>query len=107
MNAINSPPEHHAEIDCTAMLCPMPLIHTKLAMNHLDAGEVLLVMATDAGTGNDFVTYCELAGHRLESRSEEAGVLCHWIRKGSISPNAPDASGSAIAIGDRETNQCN
>lgn len=70
------------ELDATGLLCPMPLLHAKRALNGMQSGEQLRVLATDQGSVRDFRVFAEQSGHRLlESGEPRPGVYCHLIEK--------------------------
>lgn len=50
-------------IDARGLLCPMPLVKTKLAMEELAAGEQVRVLATDPEAPIDLAGWAELEGH--------------------------------------------
>ena len=70
-----------ARLDASGLSCPLPLLKAKLALNGLASGELLMVIATDAGSQRDFRAFARLAGHRLEHEEEVAGVYRYWLRK--------------------------
>lgn len=74
------PPEPHATVDARGQACPIPILWARLQTKAMDDGDVLLVMATDAGTKRDFQTFVEQTGHELLHVAEEAGEYRFWIR---------------------------
>lgn len=70
-----------AQVDASGLCCPLPLLKAKLALNTLASGELLKVIATDAGSQRDFRSFARLAGHVLEHELERDGVYCYWLRK--------------------------
>lgn len=71
-----------AVLDACGLTCPMPLLKAKLALNGLQPGQVLQVMATDAASRRDFSAYARLAGHSLLREEEQGGVFRYWLQKG-------------------------
>lgn len=69
-------------IDCKGLSCPMPIVRSRKAMESLDQGEVLEVLATDRGAIKDVQAWAKQAGHELIEHREEGGVLKFYIRKG-------------------------
>ena len=69
------------ELDASGLSCPLPLLKAKLALNSLASGELLKVIATDAGSQRDFRAFARLAGHVLEHEEELGGVYRYWLRK--------------------------
>ena len=69
------------ELDATGLQCPMPLLKAKRALNGMQPGEVLRVLATDAGSARDFKVFSQQSGHALLSSDESEGVFTHILRK--------------------------
>lgn len=67
-------------LDVKGLSCPMPLLKAKQALNTMQSGEVLQVLATDAGSVRDFASYSQLSGHELISSVEQDGVYIHTLR---------------------------
>ncbi|GGE61242.1 hypothetical protein GCM10011533_12150 [Streptosporangium jomthongense] len=60
-------------LDASGLRCPMPLLKTKLELNGMSPGELLEVIATDAGSARDIPAFLELSRHRLVECSETDG----------------------------------
>lgn len=75
------------ELDACGLQCPLPLLKAKQALNRMNAGEVLLVRATDPGSERDFQVFCRQAGHALEACTDAAGVFSYRICKGPLAGN--------------------
>jgi tRNA 2-thiouridine synthesizing protein A len=69
-------------LDTKGLSCPMPIVKTKKAMDALESGEILEVLATDKGAVNDLSAWSKSSGHELLDHKEEDGVLKFWIQKG-------------------------
>jgi len=69
------------ELDARGLDCPMPLLKAKRALNALQGGERLRVLATDKGSVRDFQVFAEQSGHPLISSEEQDGVFIHVIEK--------------------------
>lgn len=52
-------------LDTSGEACPMPLLKTKMKLNTMEAGQVLKVIATDAGSVRDFKAFIDLTAHEL------------------------------------------
>ncbi len=52
-------------VDATGLACPMPLLKAKRALNAMQVGQQLRVLATDQGTVRDFRVFAEQSGHLL------------------------------------------
>ena len=70
-------------LDCTGLLCPMPVVKAAQALSQMAAGEVLEVLADDQGVKADFPALCRGAGHEWLGFSQEGRVVRSLIRKGS------------------------
>ncbi len=57
-------------LDARGLLCPLPVIRTQDRIRDLDAGSVLTVTATDAGTLEDIPAWCRVHGHDLVNVEE-------------------------------------
>ena len=68
-------------LDARGLMCPLPLLKAKQALNTMACGEVLHVMATDAGSQRDFQRFCELSGHALLATSCLDTDFHYWLRK--------------------------
>ena len=69
------------ELDARELQCPMPLLKAKRALNGMNAGEMLRILATDQGSVRDFEVFCKQSGHRLLSSDEHEGVYTHVLEK--------------------------
>ncbi|RIW34723.1 hypothetical protein D3H55_09435 [Bacillus salacetis] len=69
-------------LDAKGLACPMPIVKTKKAINELESGQVLEVLATDKGAKNDLTAWAKSGGHELIDYKEENDVFTFWIKKG-------------------------
>lgn len=69
-------------LDARGLPCPLPLLKAKQALSRLAPGQLLEVMATDAGSWQDFETFIEQSVHEMPAREERGDVYHYWIRKG-------------------------
>ena len=69
------------ELDATGLACPMPLLKTKRALNAMQSGQRLRVLATDQGTVRDFRVFAEQSGHLLLESGEVQGVYRYLLQK--------------------------
>lgn len=68
-------------VDACGLSCPLPLLKAKQALNRLNPGEVLQVLATDAGSVRDFKAFTDQSGDLLLYSGEQAGQFTYLIRK--------------------------
>jgi tRNA 2-thiouridine synthesizing protein A len=69
------------ELDACGLACPLPLLKAKQSLRGLVAGDVLRVLATDAGSVRDFRTYAQLSGVELLASVERDSVYCYLLKK--------------------------
>ncbi|PLW70446.1 sulfurtransferase TusA family protein [Pseudohalioglobus lutimaris] len=69
------------EVDACGLDCPMPLLKAKRALNTLQSGDRLRVLATDTGSQRDFQVFAEQSGHLLLDADQRDGVFCYLIEK--------------------------
>jgi tRNA 2-thiouridine synthesizing protein A len=77
-NLVISPDEI---LDCTGMLCPMPVIKTSKAIKQIEVGQVLKMISTDPGAVPDMVAWTKQTGHEmLESHQEDDKYIFFFRR---------------------------
>lgn len=69
-------------LDTTGLTCPLPLLKAKQALANLNAGDVLKVIATDAGSQRDFRSFAKLSAHQLLHEETVDGIYSYWLKKG-------------------------
>ena len=75
-------PEADALIDTRGLLCPQPVLETRLALRDRPSGTVVQVVATDPHADLDLEVFCARAGHRLERQQTVGSERWFQIRKG-------------------------
>ena len=68
-------------LDARGLLCPLPVLRARKAMQKLRTGDVLKLIATDPGAVRDVDALCEATGHVLLGREDTAGEFVFRIRK--------------------------
>ncbi len=68
-------------IDAKGKKCPMPVLLTSKGIKEIDAGQIMLVEATDGGSKSDIPSWAKDTGHELLEASAEDGVYRYYIRK--------------------------
>ena len=71
------------ELDARGLSCPLPILRAKKAINGLEAGKTLKILATDPGSVKDFEAFCKQTGNELLSSAEESDEFIFFIKKGS------------------------
>lgn len=69
-------------IDCTGLLCPMPIANTALKMKTLSKGQVLEIVADDAGIKKDMPAWARVTGNELLAMEEAEGKFKMYVKKG-------------------------
>lgn len=59
------------QLDTRGLLCPMPVIKTQNAIQDLNPGDTLKVLATDPGVLHDIPSWCRVNGHKVISSHQE------------------------------------
>ncbi|MEM7294972.1 MAG: sulfurtransferase TusA family protein [Pseudomonadota bacterium] len=67
--------------DATGLNCPLPILRSKKMLTRMDAGEVLYVISTDAGSIKDFEVFCKQTGNELLESNEADGKFHYRIKK--------------------------
>ena len=70
------------ELDASGLMCPLPLLKAKLALNALQPQQVLKVIATDPGSERDFHVFVQQSRHTILGFSKDDVAYYYWIRKG-------------------------
>jgi len=68
-------------LDATGLNCPLPILKTKKALSKMEAGKILDVISTDAGSVKDIEAFCNQTGNKLMSTVEEDGKFVFTIEK--------------------------
>lgn len=68
-------------VEAQGLRCPLPLLRAKQALNQIQSGQCLRVLATDKGSVKDFHAFARLSGHTIEAFVENDGVYEYVIRK--------------------------
>jgi tRNA 2-thiouridine synthesizing protein A len=76
-------------LDLTGLKCPLPVLHTRKALNKLSAGERLEVHCTDPMTVIDIPALVNQTGDRLERSERRADRIVFVIEK-IASPDIAD-----------------
>jgi len=69
-------------LDASGLNCPLPLLKAKQALNRLAPGQVLKVIATDAGSIRDFKAYTDQSDHELMQSFTDEEPYIYIIRRG-------------------------
>lgn len=68
-------------LDCSGLACPMPILKTKKAIDALQVGQVLKMIATDPGSSSDMVAWTQKTGHELLGSEQDGNKFIFYIKK--------------------------
>ena len=68
------------ELDVKGLNCPLPILRTKKALSEMTSGQVLHVLATDAGAVKDFQAFAKQTGNELVEQKEENRVFEYYLK---------------------------
>lgn len=68
-------------LDCTGLLCPMPVVNTSKAMKRLQSGQILKMVATDPGSPPDMEAWSRQTGNELLRSLTENGKFIFYLKK--------------------------
>ena len=68
-------------LDCTGLLCPMPVVNTSKAMKRLQSGQILKMVATDPGAPPDMEAWSRQTGNEMLRSMTENGKFIFYLKK--------------------------
>ena len=68
-------------LDCTGLLCPIPVIQTSQAIKQVEVGQILQMIATDPGAPPDMDAWARQTGHEMVDKTEEGGQYLFWFKR--------------------------
>ncbi len=69
------------ELDLSGLVCPLPLLKTKQALNRMVSGQIIKVLATDPGSERDFQVFAEQSGNKLLEIQQLEGKFHYLLQK--------------------------
>ena len=69
------------EIDTRGLNCPLPILKAKKALADMQSGEVLKVVATDAGSLRDFAAFAKQTGNELVEQQTVGQEFIHVLKR--------------------------
>ncbi|MCB0102595.1 MAG: sulfurtransferase TusA family protein [Anaerolineales bacterium] len=69
------------ELDCSGLACPMPILKTKKAVDALQTGQVLKMVATDPGAVPDVQAWTSKTGQELLGHEQDGPKFTFYIKK--------------------------
>ena len=68
-------------LDCSGMLCPMPVVKATKAIKTMESGQILKMIATDPGAPPDMEAWSRQTGNELLLSTQEDGKFIFFLRK--------------------------
>ena len=68
-------------LDAKGLNCPLPILRAKKALQALQPGKTLEVIATDPGAVKDFQAFCRTTGNELVESTTEGNVFRFVLRR--------------------------
>ena len=69
------------ELDARGLNCPLPILRAKKALNDMQSGQVLKIVATDPGSVRDFQAFSKQTGNDLLSQSEADKEFVFYLKR--------------------------
>ena len=69
------------ELDARGLNCPLPILRAKKALNDMQSGQVLKIVATDPGSVKDFQAFCKQTGNDLLSSAEAQKEFTFFLKR--------------------------
>ena len=69
------------ELDTRGLNCPLPILKAKKALSELISGQLLRIVATDAGSVRDFQAFAKQTGNELIEQQTVGGEFFHVLRR--------------------------
>jgi tRNA 2-thiouridine synthesizing protein A len=72
---------HDREVDARGLNCPLPILRTKKALNDMQSGQVVRILATDPASVRDFQAFSRQTGNDLVEHGEADGAFWFLMRR--------------------------
>ena len=69
------------ELDTRGLNCPLPILKAKKALSEMGSGQLLKVVATDAGSVRDFQAFARQTGNELVEQQTLGADFIHVLRR--------------------------
>ena len=69
------------ELDTRGLNCPLPILKAKKALADMSSGQLLRVVATDAGSMRDFQAFAKQTGNELVGQENAGGDFVHVLKR--------------------------
>ncbi len=69
------------KLDATGLFCPEPVFRTKIEIERMQVGQVLIVFADDPAAEDDISRWVTRNGHELLNLSKDGNMITFQIKK--------------------------
>jgi tRNA 2-thiouridine synthesizing protein A len=69
------------ELDARGLNCPLPILRAKKALNDMQSGQVLKIVATDPGSVKDFQAFAKQTGNDLLQQAEADKEFVFFLKR--------------------------
>jgi tRNA 2-thiouridine synthesizing protein A len=73
--------QYDREVDARGLNCPLPVLRTKKALNDMQSGQVVRIVATDPGSVRDFEAFARQTGNALLDHGEGDGTFWFLLKR--------------------------
>ena len=73
--------DFNKEFDASGLACPLPIVKTKKALNDMQSGQVLKIVATDPGSVKDFQAFSKQTGNELLSHAAAQKEFTFYMKR--------------------------
>ena len=69
------------KLDATGLFCPEPVFRTKIEIERMQVGEIIIVSADDPAAEDDISRWVTRSGHELLDMSKDGETITFKIKK--------------------------
>jgi TusA-related sulfurtransferase len=69
------------KLDATGLFCPEPMFRTKIEVERMQVGDVIVVSADDPAAEDDISRWVNRNGHELMDMSKDGDIITFKIKK--------------------------
>lgn len=69
------------ELDVKGLSCPLPILRAKKTLAEMQSGEILRILATDAGAVRDFTAFAKQTGNELIEQKQDGEIFEFYLRR--------------------------
>ena len=81
MNQILMSESTEKKLDATGLFCPEPVFRTKIEVERMQVGEIIIVSADDPAAEDDISRWVTRNGHELLDMSKDGETITFKIKK--------------------------